>query len=263
MSTEAMLGVYWTAITVVCFSVAGVSGSKIIDGFEAVPHSRPYMAQLKITKGNQLYNCGAFLIRRNVLLTAAHCHGENIMAQLGGHNRDRNEASRQEIAVKKMIPHENYDRQNAKNDIMLLQLERNVMITPEVQPIKLSTDCADNLPGMPCSVAGWGRTFTGGPGSDVLREVDVTILNICQYEQFNNLMWTVICARGSGIKGACNGDSGGPLVCRNGWNEPLAVGIVSLRNTAECENPNREDVYTNICMFWPWIKMKFSAIAAE
>uniref|UniRef100_A0A8C4TB06 Peptidase S1 domain-containing protein n=1 Tax=Erpetoichthys calabaricus TaxID=27687 RepID=A0A8C4TB06_ERPCA len=205
------------------YSLPGVSGSKIIDGVEAAPHSRPYM---------------------NILLTAAHCQGERIIAQLGGHNFRTYEASRQDIAVSRMFPHEFYNSRNYRNDIMLLQLERNVMITPEVQPIKLSTDCADNLPGMPCSVAGWGRTFTGGPGSDVLREVDVTILNICQYEQFNNLMWTVICGRAND----CSQSS---------------VGIVSLRNTAECENPNREDVYTNICMFWPWIKMKFSAIAAE
>uniref|UniRef100_A0A8C4T901 trypsin n=2 Tax=Erpetoichthys calabaricus TaxID=27687 RepID=A0A8C4T901_ERPCA len=258
-----MLGVYWTAITVVCFSVAGVSGSKIIDGFEAVPHSRPYMAQLKITKGNQLYNCGAFLIRRNVLLTAAHCHGENIMAQLGGHNRDRNEASRQEIAVKKMIPHENYDRQNAKNDIMLLQLERNVRFTPEVKPISISSNCGNLWPGMHCSVAGWGRTFTGGTGSNVLREAEVTILDICQSEQLFNLTGRVICARGSGIKGACNGDSGGPLVCRNRWNDRVAVGIVSFRNTNQCEDPAREDVYTNVCMYWRWINRKFKTIAAE
>ncbi|XP_039599101.1 duodenase-1-like [Polypterus senegalus] len=232
MSREAMLGVYWTAITVVCIGIAGVSGSKIIDGYEATPHSRPYMVYLKYTKGNYMFSCGAFLITENVLLTAAHCIGERMTAILGSHNLNNYEASRQEIAVSRMIPHELYVPGVAQNDIMLLQLERKVMITPEVQPIKFSRDCADIWPGMPCSVAGWGLTFTGGPGSNVLREVDVTIQNICRSEQrFNLRRGTVFCARGPGIKGACSGDSGGPLVCRNRRNEPLAVGIVSFRDT--------------------------------
>ncbi|XP_039623642.1 duodenase-1-like [Polypterus senegalus] len=160
-----------------------VSGSKIIDGYEVTPHSRPYMVQLLITAGGKRGGCGAFLITQNVLLTAAHCQGERITAILGSHNLNNNEASRQEIAVSRMIPHELYDSQTNQNDIMLLQLERKVMITPEVQTIKFSTDCADIWPGMTCSVAGWGCTFTGGPVSNVLREVDVTIQKICRSEQ--------------------------------------------------------------------------------
>ncbi|XP_039622728.1 duodenase-1-like [Polypterus senegalus] len=117
-------------------------------------------------------------------------------AILGSHNLNNYEASRQEIAVSWMIPHELYDNQTKQNDIMLLQLERKVMITPEVQHIKFSRDCANIWPGMPCSVAGWGLTFTGGPGSNVLREVDVTIQNICRSEQrFNLRRGTVFCAR--------------------------------------------------------------------
>ncbi|KAG2463624.1 GRAB protein, partial [Polypterus senegalus] len=127
-----------------------------------------------------------------------------ITAILGSHNLNNNEASRQEIAVSRMIPHELYDSQTNQNDIMLLQLERKVMITPEVQTIKFSTDCADIWPGMTCSVAGWGCTFISGRGSNVLREVDVTIQNICRSEQCYNLSrGTVFCAMGPGIKAAC------------------------------------------------------------
>ncbi|XP_039623641.1 granzyme H-like [Polypterus senegalus] len=145
-----------------------------------------------------------------------------------------------------------------------LRLERKVMITPEVQTIKFSTDCADIWPGMTCSVAGWGCTFISGRGSNVLREVDVTIQNICRSEQCYNLSrGTVFCAMGPGIKAACEGDSGGPLVTRNKLNETLAVGIVSFGNTEYCVTPKPENVYTNICMFWPWIQSKFNGIAAE
>lgn len=54
------------------FSVPG----KIIGGTECKPHSRPYMAHLEIvTSQNKLLSCGGFLIRRNFVLTAAHCAG--------------------------------------------------------------------------------------------------------------------------------------------------------------------------------------------
>uniref|UniRef100_A0A8C3F5P9 Peptidase S1 domain-containing protein n=1 Tax=Chrysemys picta bellii TaxID=8478 RepID=A0A8C3F5P9_CHRPI len=47
----------------------------IIGGREAEPHSRPYMAFVEIKKGeNQSNMCGGFLIREDVVVTAAHCN---------------------------------------------------------------------------------------------------------------------------------------------------------------------------------------------
>uniref|UniRef100_A0A8C3FR97 Peptidase S1 domain-containing protein n=1 Tax=Chrysemys picta bellii TaxID=8478 RepID=A0A8C3FR97_CHRPI len=46
----------------------------IVGGQEAVPHSRPYMAFLKIKRCFEPMNtCGGFLIRDDVVVTAAHC----------------------------------------------------------------------------------------------------------------------------------------------------------------------------------------------
>uniref|UniRef100_A0A8C0IRN6 Peptidase S1 domain-containing protein n=1 Tax=Chelonoidis abingdonii TaxID=106734 RepID=A0A8C0IRN6_CHEAB len=48
---------------------------EIIGGQEARPHSRPYMAFVKIQREGKGENmCGGFLIREDVVVTAAHCN---------------------------------------------------------------------------------------------------------------------------------------------------------------------------------------------
>lgn len=65
------------SLRILCIQAQGLSvPEEIIGGTESKPHSRPYMAHLEIlTLRNHLASCGGFLIRRNFVLTAAHCAG--------------------------------------------------------------------------------------------------------------------------------------------------------------------------------------------
>uniref|UniRef100_A0A8C4TG00 trypsin n=1 Tax=Erpetoichthys calabaricus TaxID=27687 RepID=A0A8C4TG00_ERPCA len=242
----------WRALflyTFICLLslLSGVSGDKIIDGKEASPHSRPYMAILKIKVG---YPCTA--------VEAAHCKGKNITVILGAHYRLKKEKSQQTIPVQEMIPHENYDEETIENDIMLLKLKYGANITDEVKTIHLPSTDEHFEPGTICSVAGWGHNVTHGKLSNVLREVDVKIQKRCDSA-------SQICARGilllDIIKNHARsylfqGDSGGPLVCQGRNNIPTAAGIMSYSNSYNCEDAYRSDVYVKVSAYLKWIKTK-------
>ncbi|MBZ3881331.1 Epimerase family protein SDR39U1 [Sciurus carolinensis] len=82
------------------------------------------MAYLEIvTPQGHLTTCGGFLIRRNFVLTAAHCAGRSITVMLGVHNKKEKEDTWQRLEVVKQFPHPKYDDISLRHDIMLLKDE--------------------------------------------------------------------------------------------------------------------------------------------
>ncbi|XP_042702554.2 mast cell protease 1A-like [Chrysemys picta bellii] len=222
---------------------------EIIGGWEAQPHSRPYMAFVKIGKGG---HCGGFLIREDVVVTVAHCNCNlgTITVVLAAHNVSRQEPGRQEICVRHRIPHPEYNDETLENDIMLLQLESLAQVNDWVRPIKLPKAKQKVKPGTRCSVAGWGLTSSDtGKTSDVLMEVELPVKEnkFCMNyfgRQYNYK--SMLCAGDMGVpEGTLEGDSGGPLVC-NG----VAQGIVSW----DFKDQSAPEVYTRVSHFIPWIK---------
>ncbi|XP_075768001.1 mast cell protease 1A-like [Pelodiscus sinensis] len=183
----------------------------IIGGHEDWPQSRPYMAFLQVHRGDKTIRCGGFLVVENFVLMAAHCKGDEITVILGAHNVRRKESSQQRIRVRRQIPHPEYDMKTLNNDIMLLQLEKPAKLNGFVKTIPLPQNSEWLEPRTVCSVAGWGRTIAedGSSGSQVLREVDVKVLEDknCTYHNYDPVTM---------------GDSGSPLVC-----DGKAQGIVS------------------------------------
>ncbi|XP_051791370.1 mast cell protease 1A-like [Erpetoichthys calabaricus] len=285
-----MDGLRWTAFMVLCLGLAGASEVQIINGHEAKPHSRPYMAYLSIEMEDGSGTCGGFLINPDFILTAAHCNGESITVVLGAHNMSTRETSWQLIQAEKMIPHPDYNSSTLVNDIMLLkalstllpspcfvslsfpaklilvmtidgaglisclvflQLAHKAKLKKQVKLVEIPQADDDVQPGDLCSVAGWGNTVTNGDGSNVLREVNVTIIywDTCKKSWDAMIPENTICAGGyKTTKGFCQGDSGGPLICNN-----KAMGIVSFNSILGCKYPNLPNVYTSVAPYRDWI----------
>ncbi|XP_075767995.1 duodenase-1-like [Pelodiscus sinensis] len=223
------------------------SAGEIIGGWEAKPHSRPYMAYLLRQHEGKAYICGGFLVKPNAVLTAAHCKGE-ITVILGAHNIRQWEPSWQVIGVRQQIRHPQYESKTSKNDIMLLQLSRNATLTKEVGLINVTTANGTASPNSVCSVAGWGMTSLTR-GTRTLREVNLTVIADvhCQKRYRYYYPSSMLCAGLPGSPGSFYvGDSGGPLVCGG-----VAEGIVSFGVNNSTAPPVG---LTRISHFVPWIK---------
>uniref|UniRef100_A0A671KMR4 Granzyme B(G,H)-like n=1 Tax=Sinocyclocheilus anshuiensis TaxID=1608454 RepID=A0A671KMR4_9TELE len=134
----------------------------------------------------------------------------------------------------------------------LLQLEKKVKLSQNVEPISLIKNKKGIKSGTVCSVAGWGRLQTKGSASDRLMEANVKIMKDRQCKEklkgsVKYLISKMMCAYGRG--GSCKYSSGGPLVCGN-----TAVGITSFGDISHCNSPVKPNVYTKISAFLSWIQ---------
>ncbi|NXL82702.1 MCT1A protease, partial [Leptocoma aspasia] len=231
---------------------------RIIGGWEVKPHSRPYMAYLKVQSGSQTYSCGGFLIRPDAVLSAAHCvHKGGITVILGAHNVNDQELSQQRFHVRHLVIHPKYSPATTKNDIVLLKLKPRARINKNVQLISLPSSKEHVTAGAGCRVSGWGQTSVTEHRTNVMREVNLTVQDeeVCQQLFPNYQRQSMVCVGDDhGKKASYSGDSGGPLVCNQ-----KAHGIVSYGHKYRLF----PEVFTRISYFEPWIRKQLRRFALQ
>ena len=141
---------------------------------------------------------------------------------LGEHDQDdETETISLTMDIRQKFDHPDYNiAARFDNDFSMLELEGEVDLCryPNIRPVCLpSVSSSDTFVGDVATVSGWGDTEDGGDDSNVLLEVNVTVVSNkeCRNDyKTNSLNLTItdnmICADvAGGGKDSCQGDSGG------------------------------------------------------
>ncbi|XP_017484101.1 PREDICTED: venom protease-like [Rhagoletis zephyria] len=243
--------------------------NKVVGGSEASRGAYPWLVALGYRdeyKPDALkFLCGGSLISSRYVLTSGHCINALLSTvRLGAHDLGNvNEEGAINISVESKIVHEQYNERYVVNDIGLVKLRAAAPNTAYIGPICLPDGerFEQNFVGMNPFVAGWGAVKFQGPSSNVLRDVQVPIVNQQSCEQsyssvFQHIAFTdrFICA-GNSYVDACQGDSGGPLMMpmlENGAYHYYILGLVSYGY--ECARAGFPGVYTRVASYLPWIR---------
>ncbi|XP_004681315.1 PREDICTED: transmembrane protease serine 11B, partial [Condylura cristata] len=238
--------------------VNSIADNRIVNGKNALLGVWPWQASLQ-WKG--LHFCGASLISRRWLLTAAHCFA-NKKNNLEDWTVNFGISINKPVMTRKVqniISHENYNEQLMHNDIALMELAEEVSFTKDVRKICLPDANLQLSENDSVVVTGWGRLSATGPFPVILRQAFLKIIDnkVCSAPGalYGLVTDTMLCAGFmSGKADACLRDSGGPLAYPNSRNIWHLVGIVSWGSG--CGEMNRPGVYTRVTSFRDWITAK-------
>ncbi|NOQ64644.1 MAG: trypsin-like serine protease [Methyloprofundus sp.] len=228
-----------------------VKVARIIGGERSLSNAWPWMSGIVDSHSPSINDpfCGATLIAKDWVLTAAHCvideNSSDIEVIINHAQLDSNEGER--IAVKSITIHPLYDDFNLYNDLALIKLAKS----SENQSIKVLPPFSSQDSTQKEALAlGWGTLsrFTSNYPLD-LYQVDLPIIS---HSHCANTMGkdeitdNMLCAGdGLGQKDTCTGDSGGPLIVfdqeSQSWRQ---AGITSWGYG--CAVANEYGVYTRL-----------------
>ncbi|CAN2387632.1 Transmembrane protease, partial [Pristimantis euphronides] len=199
-STSKGFEANFTTIMPEC-GISRVSSSKIVGGTNAAVGAWPWIVGLYFN-GRQL--CGASLVSREWLVSAAHCvYGRNLIpanwkAVLGMHNSaNLTSPPTESRLIDQIVINPHYNRRTKDSDIVMMHLESPVEYTDYIQPVCVPENQELFPAGLDCSIAGWGRLQSQGSVPDILQEAKVPLITNekCQQRMPEyNISDSMVCA---------------------------------------------------------------------
>ncbi|KAH8407986.1 hypothetical protein KR222_006978, partial [Zaprionus bogoriensis] len=237
----------------------------------ARPGQYPHMAALGFETNSAKieYKCGGSLISESFVLTAAHCTDVEGVApkwvRIGGLNLmiDEVNVKSQNIGIRSISRFPDYTDELYYNDIALLRLERHVVLTEFVRPIRLWAH--EEIPTSIAFAMGYGATSFSKSMTNRLTHLNLTIVpndecnrDLPSFEETpNGILDSQICGQDFILsRDTCQGDSGGPLQLnlpgrRRRHIHYHLIGITSYGVFCRSSFPS---VYTRVFKYLDWIE---------
>ncbi|XP_065361312.1 uncharacterized protein LOC135954976 isoform X3 [Calliphora vicina] len=246
---------------------------RVVNGSIAKRGRHPWQATIR-TRGRggiSSHWCGAVIISKKLILTAAHCLAGypkgSYFVRMGDHYANIAESSEVDSNIENWYIHEKFrDQKHMNNDIALILLKNPVRFNDYVQPICLPEKGATLETNRLCTISGWGSIKSGtSTPSNILRSAQVPVLadDVChQKNVYANAMTEGMFCAGflDESADACDGDSGGPLVCSDEDGETL-YGIISWGQ--HCGYANHPGVYVRVEKYIDWIYDKINLMMQQ
>lgn len=245
-----------------CSKISTHSGPKLIDHVvgrtcKAGVGDFPFIGLL--VYANPEERCGASLISKKFLVTAAHCiRAKPTSVRLG--TISASDPLADTYAVANTIRHPDYSRKTKHNDIGLVEVRDEVEMNANIKPICMYTMTMELPSVTELKVIGWGINDTNRlEASDDLLSGSVRPVSrsSCQQKYSDHGLKFIerqMCAIGDqNAQGeytdTCSGDSGGPLVLQKD-KKYFLVGVSSTGSGCGSGTPG---VYTRVASYLEWI----------
>ncbi|XP_070502073.1 transmembrane protease serine 9-like [Chironomus tepperi] len=251
-----------------------VGRPNIVGGKYAVHGAFPWVAVLVNNQGNPF--CGATLLTKNKVLTAAHCmHGKDdtheflprdITVIFGAHNLSKiYEQGKISVGVQSIDIHREWNTKSASYDadISVLTLTDDVAFSRFIQPICLMSSDSEMMRIKKGFTAGFGKSEND---TNVLKSVEIPIANSNEECFYTNDALVQIssvrtfCGGSRGGAGVCVGDSGNGLFVEHLQTHYLRGHVsASLYSNTECD-VNNHAIFTDVVKFNAWIVERIDMI---
>lgn len=236
---------------------------RILGGEKVIPGSWPWMASIRLKKAQPVgHLCGATVINRYWLLTAAHCFPPvsnlskyeihlgrfNSIVSITGHEVVR--------YIDRFIRHPEFNY-TLEYDIALIRMNAPIPSDDEfIQPLCIPSSDTHYTALTTSFITGWGHI---NPHNEelFLRQASLLIFTNQHCQNIYNkrkISDKILCAgRYEGGIDSCKGDSGGPMVVLNPMDKKWSLAGIVSSGAKNCGQRGKPGLYTNVAYYRDWI----------